>query len=656
MAERSRRGLLVGGVAVVVLAGGGVAYAMSGDSGPQYRLATVTRTTVEQTVDESGTVATVSQSSAAFPVSGEVATVPVQLGQTVTAGQTLATLDTTSLQQSLQSANSTAATARQTLANDEAEQSSSGTATDTAYERPLTAAPSSGPGSGGSGSGGSGSGGSASGGGATRALQTAVTTAQHDLDQAIAQVDSDVAAAVKACQTGAAGSMTIAVTADASGDVKGDVGSGQAVTVTLENPDGSPVTGSTPAGPQTGVTGSYTFSGLTAGQAYQVVITPPDTITTASACTAAVAQTSQDQAKVDSAEQALKKAIAALDAALAKTGSGGTGSGGTGSGRGTGGGTGTGSGSSGSTGSSTGHSGTGTAGRTGGTGTSGRSGASGTGSGSATGGTGSGSGGAAGGSRTGTSTVITAEQLAADQKAIDAADAEIAVAQQALDSATLTAPIGGTVAAVELSTGMSVSAGSTSQTITILGSGQREVSTTVGINDIDNVKKGTAATVTVDGVSTPVQGTVSYVGTLNTSGTSGSSSTYPVTVLLDPTSLPVLDGAGASVALHVGSATNALTVPTSAVHLLGTRATVSVYSGGKVTTTLVTLGVRGSDRTQVLSGLKVGQQVVLADISSPVPSSSTTTTGRFGGTGGLGGLTRLGGGGGGGALTRLGGG
>ncbi|MBN9618145.1 MAG: biotin/lipoyl-binding protein, partial [Actinobacteria bacterium] len=231
-------------MAVVVLAGGGVAYAMSGDSGPQYRLATVTRTTVEQTVDESGTVATVSQSSAAFPVSGEVATVPVQLGQTVTAGQTLATLDTTSLQQSLQSANSTAATARQTLANDEAEQSSSGTATDTAYERPLTAAPSSGPGSGGSGSGGS-----ASGGGATRALQTAVTTAQHDLDQAIAQVDSDVAAAVKACQTGAAGSMTIAVTADASGDVKGDVGSGQAVTVTLENPDGSPVTGSTPAGP-----------------------------------------------------------------------------------------------------------------------------------------------------------------------------------------------------------------------------------------------------------------------------------------------------------------------------------------------------------------------------------------------------------------------
>lgn len=612
MAERTRRGVLVGGAAVVVLAGGGVAYAMTGGSGPAYRLASVVRADVQQTVEESGTVATVNQANASFPVAGEVASVAVQLGDQVRAGQTLATLNRTSLDQALQSADSTAAAARQTLANDEATQAGTGTGTSSAGERLLTASHS---GPTGQPTGGSGS-------GATRALQQAVTGAQRDLDRAVAAVDRDVAAAVTACKTGAAGSVTVAVTADSTGTVHGDVGSAAPVTVTLENPDGSPVTGSTPAGPQTGVTGPYTFSGLTAGQGYKVVVTPPDTIGTANECSAAVARTDQDQGRVDAAEQALRKAVADLDAALAKAGSGsGTPS----------------TGSSGSGGATAGKSGN--RGSQGGSAT-GSSGSSGT----------SGSSGAKSGAKSGATTVITAEQLAADQKAIDAADAEVAVAQQALDSATLTAPISGTVAAVGITAGSSVSAGSSTAVITVLGSGQRSVTTTVGIADVDRVRKGTTATVSVDGVSTLLSGTVSYIGTLNTDGTSGSTSTYPVTILLAATSVPVLDGAGASVALHVGAADGVLTVPTSAIHRLGSRTTVSVYSGGQVTTTPVTIGVQGSDRTQVVSGLTAGQQVVLAEVSAPVPSNSIQT-GRFGGAGGLG---RLGGGGA--ALTRLGGG
>lgn len=621
MAERTRRGVLAGGAAVVVLAGGGVAYAMTGGSGPAYRLASVVRADVQQTVEESGTVATVNQANASFPVAGEVASVAVQLGDQVRAGQTLATLNRTSLDQALQSADSTAAAARQTLANDEATQAGTGTGTSSAGERLLTASHS---GPTGQPTGGSGS-------GATRALQQAVTGAQRDLDRAVAGVDRDVAAAVSACKTGAAGSVTVAVTADSTGTVHGDVGSAAPVTVTLENPDGSPVTGSTPAGPQTGVTGSYTFSGLTAGQGYKVVVTPPDTIGTANECSAAVARTDQDQGRVDAAEQALRKAVADLDAALAKAGSG-SGTPSTGS-----------SGSGGATAGKSGNRGSQGGSATGSSGSSGPSGSSGS---SGT----SGSSGAKSGAKSGATTVITAEQLAADQKAIDAADAEVAVAQQALDSATLTAPISGTVAAVGITAGSSVSAGSSTAVITVLGSGQRSVTTTVGIADVDRVRKGTTATVSVDGVSTPLSGTVSYIGTLNTDGTSGSTSTYPVTILLAATSVPVLDGAGASVALHVGAADGVLTVPTSAIHRLGSRTTVSVYSGGQVTTTPVTIGVQGSDRTQVVSGLTAGQQVVLAEVSAPVPSNSIQT-GRFGGAGGLG---RLGGGGA--ALTRLGGG
>ena len=87
--------------AVVVLLVGGVfgtrAFA-SGSGGPAYRLGTVTRGAVDQTLTLSGTVRKASQATSSFRVSGTVKTVPVGIGDQVTAGQTLATLDPTALQ------------------------------------------------------------------------------------------------------------------------------------------------------------------------------------------------------------------------------------------------------------------------------------------------------------------------------------------------------------------------------------------------------------------------------------------------------------------------------------------------------------------------------------------------------------------------------
>ena len=166
-------------------------------------------------------------------------------------------------------------------------------------------------------------------------------------------------------------------------------------------------------------------------------------------------------------------------------------------------------------------------------------------------------------------------------------------------------------------------------------SGKLSVTTTVGLNDIDLVKKGQTAHVTVDGVSTPLTGKVTLIGLLNTSGTSGSTTTYPVTIVLDSTP-QLYDGAGASVSIDVGSATGALTVPTSALHGVGTATSVDVYRDGKVQTQRVTVGARGIDTVQITSGLNAGDQVVLAEVSAPVPSSDNQTNrfGRLGGGGG----------------------
>jgi multidrug efflux pump subunit AcrA (membrane-fusion protein) len=237
-----------------------------------------------------------------------------------------------------------------------------------------------------------------------------------------------------------------------------------------------------------------------------------------------------------------------------------------------------------------------------------------------------------------TGTVASAQQIAADQKTIDAARAELAVAKQNRAQALLTSPIAGTVAAVSLSAGQPVSAGSSSATIMVIGPGQKKIETTVGIADIDLVKKGDPVQVTVDGVTGTIPGHVTTIGILNSTGTSGTTTTYPVTVLLDTTTRALYDGAGATAAIDVGSRRNVLTVPISAVHTAAFGSVVDVYRDGKITATRVQTGIRGVDAVEITSGLQTGEKVVLAVVSDPIPSNSNGPNrrpgaGLFGGGG-----------------------
>jgi trimeric autotransporter adhesin len=74
------------------------------------------------------------------------------------------------------------------------------------------------------------------------------------------------------------------------------------------------------------------------------------------------------------------------------------------------------------------------------------------------------------------------------------------------------------------------------------------------------------------------------------------------------------------------------------VHYQGTRTYVEVLKAGKPARQAVRVSTVGAALTKVVSGLTVGQRVVLADLNAAVPSSSSTLTGRggFGGFGGFG--------------------
>ena len=90
------------GVVVLLLAGAGIGTWLATRSGPASAAATsqaetVSLGTITQTVSATGTIAPANQANVSFGVSGRVNDVDVTTGQQVAAGQTLATVDATSL-------------------------------------------------------------------------------------------------------------------------------------------------------------------------------------------------------------------------------------------------------------------------------------------------------------------------------------------------------------------------------------------------------------------------------------------------------------------------------------------------------------------------------------------------------------------------------
>jgi hypothetical protein len=230
-----------------------------------------------------------------------------------------------------------------------------------------------------------------------------------------------------------------------------------------------------------------------------------------------------------------------------------------------------------------------------------------------------------------------AAQIAADQAAIDAEQAQVTADKQNLAAATLRSPAAGNVAAVGLTAGDS----SSGQSITIVGTGVQGVAVQLPLAEIDQIETGQPVSISPDGHKGALRGKVESTGVV--SSTSGSTTTYPVTVELDAGSPHLYDGTGADVVITTATATNVITVPNSAIHTGANGShTVTIVDGGTTSTVPVTLGVAGDDITQIKSGIEAGQQVVLADLGQPLPGSTTSTAttfrpGQFGGAGGFGG-------------------
>lgn len=231
----------------------------------------------------------------------------------------------------------------------------------------------------------------------------------------------------------------------------------------------------------------------------------------------------------------------------------------------------------------------------------------------------------------------TSAQIAAAEAQVQAADASLGSANARLADATMTAPLSGTVAQVNLSVGDQVSGtgslgGGTNGAGSIAGlpgglglggavdtaaSGQVvivvpdawQLDASVGTADLPSLAPGQRAIVTPTGTANRVEGFVDTVGIVATSQT-GAAATFPVTIRISGQGQQLFSGSSADAIVTVETVSDVLTVPTSAVAVEDGVSTVQqVTADGTVATEVVT-GRVFTDRIEVTDGLSEGDQVL----------------------------------------------
>ena len=206
-------------------------------------------------------------------------------------------------------------------------------------------------------------------------------------------------------------------------------------------------------------------------------------------------------------------------------------------------------------------------------------------------------------------------QLAQDLVAITRAEQAVRKARADLDGATLRAPIAGVVGQIDFTENSVASADSG---ITIVGSGASEVTVRVPLALMGKVTAGRPAEVIPPGATKPVQGKVTSVSLLPNASAPGSYDTV-ISVAHSPVALTT--GVSATVRIEVASATDVPVVPMSATVPIDERqATVQVLGPQGVEERTITTGIKGVTRIEVTKGLTVGQHLVIADPTRPLPS------------------------------------
>lgn len=232
-------------------------------------------------------------------------------------------------------------------------------------------------------------------------------------------------------------------------------------------------------------------------------------------------------------------------------------------------------------------------------------------------------------------------------------NAEISLENQYenLDDYTITSPIKGTIVDKNYNAGETTEANQVLCTIYDLS----YLTMTLSVDELDiaSIEVGQSVSIVADAVEdTTYTGTVTKVSVAGTS--SGSATTYPVTIRIDETD-GLLPGMSVDATIELASAEDVLAIPSAALNrgdtVLVTADSPSAANGTLVESTTedgedyysveVTTGVSGDDYIEIVSGLQEGDTVVYI----PTSSSSSEMGMMMGGMPSMGGGMPSGGGG-----------
>ncbi len=230
------------------------------------------------------------------------------------------------------------------------------------------------------------------------------------------------------------------------------------------------------------------------------------------------------------------------------------------------------------------------------------------------------------------------EVLKADLSALGAqkSSAEVTVAQSklSLERATITAPIGGTVVAVVVQEGQTVSAAQSAPTIVkIADLDTMIVKAEISEADVVRVKSGQSASFTILGDTAAsfdavVQGVAPAPTDLATSDTISSEKAiyYNGSLEVANPNGTLRIGMTAQVSIILDQAKDTLNIPVAALTEGPDGTTVQVLSQGALETRTVKTGLNDKVNVQILDGLTMGEAVVIGTGTATTTSTSSSSS------------------------------
>jgi len=213
------------------------------------------------------------------------------------------------------------------------------------------------------------------------------------------------------------------------------------------------------------------------------------------------------------------------------------------------------------------------------------------------------------------------------------------------------APFNGTIASVAVKVG-----DTSSGTLGSLIANQKIATLSMNEVDVSKIKLGQKATVTFDAIEgLSMTGSVAEIDTLGT--ISQGVVSYSVKIAFDTEEEQIKSGMSVSASIVIDSKTDILIVPSSAIKSQGNTKYVQMFTSpllepvvGSTGTpskeipnqVTVEIGITDDTNTEIISGLKEGDQIVSRTTTSTITTAKTTTSSLLGGgnTRGIGAMPR----------------